>query len=93
MFFVSYNPLKNNNNSFLNRPYGGAQFGKFFGVSLISAIINITVATVIVDFVSPMAGLNAETWALVCSVAGSAVALVFSFVGFRMAVFDKNKTA
>jgi len=68
----------------------GVQFGKFFGVSIVSAIINITVASIVVNFVHPIMNFNSETWAIFGSVAGSAIALIVSFVGFRMAVFNKK---
>lgn len=67
------------------------QFGKFFGVAIVAAIFNILVASLVVNFVTPIAGLDAKAWANIGAVIGSATALILSFVGFRLAVFKKNK--
>lgn len=68
---------------------GGQEFIKFFAVTIVAFVINIAVASFVVNLVHPLAGMNAHQWANVGAVAGSAVALVFSFVGFKLAVFKK----
>lgn len=65
------------------------QFGKFLAVGLVAAAINVTAASIVVNGIGPTFGLSLEIWANVGAVVGSAVALVFSFVGFKMAVFKK----
>lgn len=67
----------------------GVEFVKFLSVNILAALVNITVASLIVNFVSPFAGLDAKTWANAGAVAGSAVALIFNFLGFKFAVFKK----
>lgn len=68
----------------------GKQFGKFFIVSAFSAIINISVASLIVNIIHPIIGINVRTWALLGAVVGSAVALIVSFLGFRLTVFNRK---
>ncbi len=68
---------------------GGFQFAKFMSVAIVSILINDGVASLIVNYVDPMAGLSSAVWANVGAVAGSATALAFSFVGFKVAVFKK----
>ncbi len=65
------------------------EFAKFISVAVISIFINTGTASLIVNYVDPIGGLNLAVWANVGAVAGSAVALVFSFVGFKVAVFKK----
>ena len=72
-----------------NTEGGGLEFGKFFAVAIVAAIINNLAASFVVNGVGPLAGLDTHTWANVGAVVGSAVALVFSFVGFKLAVFKK----
>lgn len=67
----------------------GGEFGKFFGVSLIAGLINVVTASLVVNIIGPMFGLTPDQWANIGGVAGSAVALVFSFIGFKVAVFNK----
>ena len=65
----------------------GQEFSKFFAVTLTALLINVAVASVVVNVIGIQFGLSAEVWANVGAVAGSAVALVASFVGFKMFVF------
>ena len=59
---------------------GTFEFAKFMSVAIVSIFINTGVASLIVNFVNPLGGLSVQIWANVGAVAGSAVALVFSFV-------------
>ncbi len=69
----------------------GAEFGKFFTISVVAGLINVIVASFIVNFIHPIFGITPNGWANVGGIAGSAVALIFSFIGFKMVVF-KEKT-
>ena len=68
---------------------GGFEFAKFVSVAAVSILVNTGVASFVVNFIDPVLGLDVRVWANVGAVAGSAVALVFSFVGFKLAVFKK----
>lgn len=68
---------------------GGFRFAKFISVAIVSIFINTGIASLVVNYINPLGGLGLEVWANVGAVAGSAVALMFSFVGFKMAVFKK----
>ena len=65
----------------------GMEFGKFFTVNIISFLVNVSVASAVVNLVQPLAGLNPHQWANVGIVAGTACALIFNFIGFKMIVF------
>lgn len=72
------------------RETGGVfEFAKFVSVAVVSILVNTGVASFVVNFVDPVLGLDVKVWANVGAVAGSAVALIFSFVGFKLAVFKK----
>ncbi|MEK7154378.1 MAG: GtrA family protein [Patescibacteria group bacterium] len=73
---------------------GWAEFLKFISVMIMATLVNAGTASVVVNFIPPVFGLNAPAWANVSAAAGSAVALIFSFTGFKVAVFKtKDKTA
>lgn len=66
---------------------GKAEFFKFAGVAIVALVINVGVASFIVNFIRPILGIDAKGWANLGAVVGSAIALFFSFAGFRLAVF------
>lgn len=68
---------------------GTFEFAKFMSVAIVAILINDGVASLVVNYVDPMAGLNSAVWANVGAVIGSATALVFSFLGFKVAVFKR----
>ncbi len=68
---------------------GTFEFAKFMSVAIVSIFINTGTASLVVNYIHPLAGLSAQVWANIGAVAGSAVALIFSFVGFKLAVFKK----
>lgn len=68
---------------------GTREFTRFVGVTLASLGINVGIASLVVNAVGPQFGLGANAWAGVGAVAGSAVALIFSFIGFRFFVFNR----
>ena len=68
---------------------GTFEFVKFIVVALVSVFVNVSVAALVVNHIHPALGLDAHQWANVGAVAGSAAALIFSFLGFKLAVFKK----
>lgn len=76
--------------SFEAKGSGGVfEFAKFISVAIVSILINTGAASFVVNFIDPVLGLDVRIWANVGAVAGSAVALIFSFAGFKMVVFKK----
>jgi putative flippase GtrA len=69
---------------------GSREFGKFLGVAIMSILVNVGVASLVVA-VAPSSPETANVWANLGAIAGSASALVFSFVGFRLLVFVTKK--
>lgn len=69
---------------------GWSEFLKFISVMIIAVLINAGAASLVVNFVHPVLGLGAAAWANVSAVVGAAVALIFSFTGFKVAVFREE---
>jgi len=70
---------------------GKTEFLKFFSVALVTIIVNVGVASFVVNGINPFFGLDPNAWANVGAAVGSAFGLVFSFVGFRIVVFKKKE--
>ncbi len=66
------------------------EFIKFLTVSIIGLLINVGIASVVVNFVIPFGGLNAVLWANVGAVAATAVSLVWNFLGYKLIVFKQK---
>jgi putative flippase GtrA len=66
---------------------GWTEFLKFISVMVAATLVNTGTASLVVNFVHPVFGLSNAAWANVGAVCGSAVALIFSFTGFKVAVF------
>lgn len=69
------------------------EFFEFISVYIFASAVNVGIATGIVSLIDPMFGVNQNVWANLGAVAGSAMALVFSFVGVRLVVFKKQGDA
>ncbi len=63
------------------------EFIKFMTVNLVAITVNVGVASFVVNYIDPIYGFDAKTWANVGVVVGSAVSLIFSFVGLKLVVF------
>lgn len=63
------------------------EVSSFAGVSLVSLLVNVGIASTIVALRPE--SYSAESWAGISAVVGSAAAIIFSFTGFRMFVFRK----
>ncbi|TSC75185.1 MAG: GtrA family protein [Parcubacteria group bacterium Gr01-1014_44] len=70
-------------------PQGG-EFFKFAGVAVIAALLNVGVASYIVNFVNPVFSFSTAVWANIGAAAGGASALVVSFTGFKLLVFKER---
>ncbi|HXV26599.1 MAG TPA: GtrA family protein [Candidatus Paceibacterota bacterium] len=68
---------------------GSREVLTFAAVSVLSLVVNVGVASAVVNVVGPLGGLDANAWAGIGAIAGSAVALIFSFAGYKMFVFHK----
>ncbi|MBX4211292.1 MAG: GtrA family protein [Candidatus Yanofskybacteria bacterium] len=67
---------------------GWKEFFKFMAVTLTSLVINVIVATLVVNAGASL-GHDLKLWSGLGTIVGSAAALVFSFLGFKMVVFKR----
>jgi putative flippase GtrA len=67
---------------------GSGEAGRFAAVALSAILVNVAVASFIVA-IAP-AGSDPKVWAGLGAIAGSASALIFSFIGFRAFVFRRK---
>ena len=74
----------------VKNPEMGSEFLKFMGINIGAIIVNLIVAFVVVNVIKPHFGFTPESWAGIGAIAGSACALLLSFVGFKMSVFPSQ---
>src|SRR3989338_1203669 len=67
----------------------GFEFAKFLSVAVIDIFVNTAAASLVVLFIDQLFGTTAEQWANIGAAVGSGVALIFSFLGFKFAVFRR----
>ncbi|MFH0792387.1 MAG: GtrA family protein [bacterium] len=65
------------------------EFGQFIAVSLVGFIINVGVASLVVNVIGPRFGLNAGMWANVGAFLAALVGMTWNFVGYKFIVFKK----
>ncbi|MBU4350994.1 GtrA family protein [Candidatus Parcubacteria bacterium] len=82
------------NSYFLNRAWTfeskERKFNLFLLISIIGFFINVGVASLVVNSISPWFGLNSKTWAIIGAVKGSFVGLFWNFLGYKFIVFKEN---
>lgn len=66
------------------------EFGKFFVVSVIGMVLNVVVASLIVNYIAYPSFLSPRQWANVALLVATLVSLVWNFVGYKFFVFEKK---
>jgi len=68
---------------------GATEFSQFFAVSLIGFVINVGVASLVVNFIGPQFKLSKNLWANVGALLATLTAMSWNFLGYKFIVFKK----
>ncbi|OHA61919.1 MAG: hypothetical protein A2117_01035 [Candidatus Wildermuthbacteria bacterium GWA2_46_15] len=71
----------------IRRGGGSAEFGQFLIISTVGFLINVGVASLVVNLIGPQFGLALKTWANVGALLGSVAGLMWNFIGYKFVVF------
>jgi putative flippase GtrA len=69
---------------------GRSELIKFMAINVVAIIINVGIASFVVNYVEPIGGMDDKAWANVGAVIGSASAIFLTFIGSRLIVFKKK---
>jgi putative flippase GtrA len=67
----------------------GKEFVQFFVVSVIGFLINVGVASLVVNVVGPQFGWSEKIWALFGALTATLTAITWNFLGYKFLVFKK----
>jgi len=67
----------------------GKEFGKFYLITGIGFLLNISIASFVVNIVGPKFGLTAEVWAYVGAIFAVLCVFMWNFLGYKFLVFKK----
>ncbi|PJE51082.1 MAG: hypothetical protein COV29_02300 [Candidatus Yanofskybacteria bacterium CG10_big_fil_rev_8_21_14_0_10_36_16] len=65
----------------------GVEFVKFFSVSIIGVLLNVSVFSVLVSFIGAPSGLSHLVWINAAAIISTIANLIWNFIGYRMIVF------
>lgn len=72
-------------------PVTGAEYVRFLLFTLVGTLLNVSVASLIVNGVGVPAGISEKLWANVGALVAVAVSFMWNFISYRRVVFSKKK--
>jgi putative flippase GtrA len=67
------------------------EFMQFLLVTFIGFLINVGIASVIFNYVSPLASLTGDQWGIAAAVVATVFSMVWNFIGYKFIVFDVKR--
>jgi putative flippase GtrA len=89
LFAVTNSYFWNKTWTFEKKEGSTEEASKFFLISSIGFIINISTAFIVVNIIGPKFGINLVQWANIGSITAILVAMLWNFIGFKFLVFKK----
>lgn len=69
-----------------------SEYLQFLAVSVVGFAINVSIASYVFNYIRPPGGLNFDQWGIIGAAAGTAVGLVWNFIGYKFIVFDEKNS-
>ncbi len=67
----------------------GKEFGQFFLVTIVGFVINVVIASVVVNMIGPKFGITEKLWGTIGALAATVVVFTWNFIGYKFIVFKK----
>ena len=67
----------------------GKEFAQFFVVSVIGFLVNVGIASLVVNVIGPQFGWSEKIWAYVGAISATLIAMTWNFLGYKFFVFKK----
>jgi len=74
-------------------PANFKEYTRFFVFSLLGALINVGVASFLVNVVGPIGNFNFKIWANISALIAVLISLIWNFLTYRYIVFKKSDTS
>ncbi len=68
---------------------GKGNFIQFLLISIAGFVINVGVASLVVNVIGPLGGVSAELWANIGAVIATFISLIWNFIGYKFFVFKE----
>lgn len=68
---------------------GGREFGKFFSVAGTGFLLNVGIASLVVNVIGPQFGVSSEIWANIGAFVAIICVFIWNFLGYKFLVFKK----
>ncbi len=66
------------------------EISEFIIVSAVGFVINVVVASLVINYIPAVAGAD-KYWPSFAALCGTAIGLIWNFLGYKLVVFEKNK--
>lgn len=64
---------------------------RFLSVSIVGFGLNVVIASLIVNFISPLGGMSEQLWANVGAIIATVISMIWNFIGYKFFVFHRKR--
>jgi putative flippase GtrA len=88
-FWNKFWTFKVKNREIIDQSKKRSEFAQFLAVSVIGFLVNVGVASLVVNVIGPVGEIDVRSWANIGAIAATLVALAWNFLGYKFFVFKR----